>query len=111
MTNSPVMCFFAIEGDNVYFRGLDLGIDRGGYASPLFDFDIAETVAGYLSTKARTIQLDKEEGTFAIIKERTNEKILLDAYLVGESGNKLFYFDFGPAGQWVKIAEIKTPRD
>ena len=111
MTNNPVMCFFAIKGDNVYFRGLDFGIDRGGYASPFFDIGIAETAAKYLSTKTRTIKLDEEEGTFVIIKEKNNEKIPLDAYLVGETGNKSFFFDFGPTGQWVKIAEKKTPRD
>jgi len=89
--------FFCIEGDNVFFRGLDSEKMYGKYPCPLFDSGIARTAAGYLSTGNRYFTLI--ENRLYIVT--ANEMKEVDVYEV----NGKHYWDFS-GWHWIKY-EIK----
>lgn len=107
VVDEVVQRFFAIKGDNVFFKGLDTGEDVGGVPHPLFDQWIGQSAAKYLSSDERKIAFDDELGTFVITRWNEMKRYPLKAYLFE---NKK-YFDFGPLGEWERLETKNTPRE
>lgn len=89
---------FGLEGDTIFFRGLDTGRDWNGYACPLFDTITSNIVARYISFPRRMIRYDKKLETFRIIvKGDSNQYILRKREYDGDD-----YYDFGGTARWKK---------
>ena len=88
---------FCVEGDSVYFRGLDTNRSWDGYACPLFPIWTAAIVARYISTPTRKIRYDRNEETFCITIKGDNVKYLLQKVEIDNN----FYFDFIGTERWV----------
>lgn len=93
---------FCLEGDNVYFRGLDAGRQWEGYECPLFNFWNAKTAARYISNSSVEVFFDKEQGAFIVSKRGDPNKYLLRMYKI----EKEVYVDFGGTGRWKKIEKV-----
>ncbi len=93
MENLFEVSFFSIEGDNIFFRGLDSGKKFGDYSCPLFDGMIAETAAIYLSIPNRKYVVE-DDRLFLIEGKKKNE---VKVYKIGDN----YYWDFS-GWKWVK---------
>jgi len=89
---------FHVEGDNVYFRGLDVEKLWEGYECPLFDSWISSTVARYVSTPERRIFRDDGSGLYIISVKSEQRQYILPTY---EYHGKR-YVDFGGTAPWKK---------
>jgi hypothetical protein len=92
---------FCVEGDNVYFRGLDAGREWEGYACPLFNFWNAKTAARYISNGSVGISFNKEQNAFTMSRHGDARQYLLRMYKIG----KEIYVDFGGTAKWKKLEE------
>ena len=99
----PVETMFCLEGDNVYFRGLDVERVWNGYECPLFEAWMAGTVARYISTENKQIVYNETARAFVLTKKDDKNKYLLRPYQYQER----IYYDFGGTAKWKKIERQK----
>jgi hypothetical protein len=92
MPEQLTIAWFCLEGDNVWFRGLDSGREIEGYACPLFDYTTAKMIAPYISTASCKVVWNVISGKFMLVtKKKTRELI---TYEIGNQEEKWFVFDF-----------------
>ena len=103
-TAKPVVTFFLLEGDNVLFRGLDIGKEWEGYACPMFEQWMAKSVANYISTPNKRIFFNPGAKTYMLAKKGDENQYLLMAYHY----NDTIYYDFGGTAKWKKVAPKKN---
>ena len=99
----PIETMFFLEGDNIFFRGLDVGKLWEGYECPLFDAWMSGTVARYISSENMSINYDATVRAFILVKKDDKNKYVLLPYKYEE---RIFY-DFGGTARWKKIERTR----
>lgn len=88
---------FHIEGDNVFFRGLETNRKLSeGYSCPLFDHWIALVVARYISTPERTIRFERDMESFIVTLKSEQKRLMIRKFRVGDN----IYYDFAGTERW-----------
>lgn len=94
--------FFHLDGDNVFFRGIDSGKKfEGGYDCPLFNTDTGKMVAQYVSAGGLKIYYEDKMQAFVVMHGM--KKTVLPVFEV--EGERYFGFWGWP---WIMEGKNKT---